>query len=822
VAAKAHLIIENQYRVNSPCFFVKTILSSYAKYNFKTNEYVRASKKTKLHIRGTHMKLNSTSKYVALALGLSITGHSIAQENSDEIKSDGIFEKIQVTATKRTKSIQDVPVSVSALSGEQLDALGLSDNAQITQQIPNFQVNAWSPQITIFNLRGVSQNNFVDNLEAPIAVYQDEAYVSSMNAISGQMFDIERVEVLRGPQGTLFGRNATGGLVHYISRGADDEYTTGYLDASVGSYNRQSLEGAIGGAITENVRGRVAFRHETADGYIKPMTDGPESIDQRAIGGADGYGIRATLEADLSDTLLAEFIFKFSKDDDVPTGGYVFENCDFDADELCPVDASGRAIVTEGVVSGDPHVHMSDTRGFLNRETTSTTLKLTKEFDDMELVSITNYLNMDKSYLEDGDAFPLPIVVFGQDMDLTQFSQELRLSGNTDTLEWQFGGYYMDVEMDADALTIGAPNIDISFSLFDAGIISAPTVFDDNPFDGRSDREYNLTVENMSIFGQIDYALAQDLTLTAGLRYSKDTKEIDWVAFFSSDQQTTAIPYAATSSNINSSNPNLFNVFEDDEINYSDYAARLSLSYDFSKDTLGFVAWNRGIKGGNWTLSSGVSPDRFVHEPEVLNSFEVGIKTELTKDTRLNATTYYYDYTDYQTFVAIPPGEVSPNPQIGNSDATAYGAEFELVSSVTDNLDVLLGVAFSHSEVEKIQAGAAPVLNAEFPNAPGVSGNYLIRYYTELGENEIVLQFDGAYYGDQFLEVTNGPGTVQEAYNISNLSIAYQTENWTISLASNNVFDKIYKAYSLDLGALGATTYYAPPRTTSLSAKYQF
>jgi len=527
-------------------------------------------KKLKQHIRGTFMKLNSTSKYVALALGLSITGQTFAQENSDKTESAGIFEKIQVTATKRTESIQDIPVSVSALSGEQLDALGLSDNVEITQQIPNFQVNAWSPQITIFNLRGVSQNNFVDNLEAPIAVYQDEAYVSSMNAISGQMFDIERVEVLRGPQGTLFGRNATGGLVHYISRGAEDDYTSGYLDASVGSYNRQSLEGAIGGAITDNVRGRVAFRHETADGYIKPMTDGPEGIDQRAIGGADGYGIRATLEADLSDTLVAEFIFKFSKDDDVPTGGYVFENCDFDADEFCPVDASGRAIVTEGVVSGDPHVHMNDTRGFLNRETTSATLKLTKEFDDMELVSITNYLSLEKVYLEDGDAFPAPIVVFGQDMDLKQFSQELRLSGDTDDLQWQVGGYYMDVEMDADALTIGAPNIDLSFGLFEAGIISAPTVFDDFPFDGRSDREYNLTVENVSIFGQVDYELAKDLTLTAGLRYSKDTKEIDWVAFFSSDQQTTRIPYSATANNINATNPNLFNIFEDDEIDYSE------------------------------------------------------------------------------------------------------------------------------------------------------------------------------------------------------------------------------------------------------------
>jgi iron complex outermembrane receptor protein len=767
------------------------------------------------------MKLKKSSIYIALALGLTVVGQAHSQQEAQEEKKDKLFEVIEITATKRSESIQEVPVSVSALSGQQLDALGISDNAEITQQIPNFQVNAWSPQLTIFNLRGVSQNNFVDNLEAPIAVYQDESYIASMNAISGQMFDIERVEVLRGPQGTLFGRNATGGLVHYISRGASDEYTNGFVDVSVGSFNRQSVEGAIGGAISDNVRARFAFRHETADGYIEPMAGVPD-VDQRAIGGADGYGLRGTIEVDFSDTLLGEFIIKYSKDDDVPTGGYVFENCDFDANELCPVDASGRAIVTGGVVSGDEHKHMNDTRGFLNREVTSLTAKLTKQFDEFELVSITNHLNMDKSYLEDGDAFNAPIVVFGQDTDFTQFSQELRMSGYTDRLKWQVGGYYMDIDMDTDALTIGAPNIDLSFGLFEAGIISAPTVFDDFPFDGRSDREYNLTVENVSVFGQIDYDLADDMMLTAGLRYSKDTKNINWVAFFSSDQQAERIPYAATESNLNVEAASIFNRFADDSIDYSDYAARLSLKKQFSDSTMGFVSWNRGIKGGNWTLSSGVSPERFRHEPEVLNSFEVGIKTELAKGTRLNATTYYYDYDDYQTFVAIPPGEVSPNPQIGNSDATAYGAELELISSLTDNFDMMLGLAFSNSEVEAIQAGASPVLNAEFPNAPSVSGNYLFRYYKELGENTVVFQFDGAYYGDQFLEVTNGPGTLQEAYNISNLSVTYETESWSFSVWSKNLFDERYKAYSLDLGALGATTYYAPPRTSGVSARYEF
>ncbi len=773
------------------------------------------------------MKL--TISLLPLVLGLSssvIFAAEDPEQNDKKAKENeaGLFNVIEVTASKRKESIQTVPVSVAAMSGEQLNALGISDNSEITQQIPNFQVNAWSPQITIFNLRGVSQNNFVDNLEAPIAVYQDEAYISSMNAISGQIFDIGRVEVLRGPQGTLFGRNATGGLVHYISKGADDIETNGYFDVSYGSFDRTSIEGAVGGELSESVRARIAFRSETADGYIEPM-DIP-SVDDRAIGGADGYGFRATFDVDFSDTLLGEFIIKISEDNDVPTGGYAFENCEFDVDELCPVDAHGRAIVLPGVVSEDPHVHMNDTRGYLNRETSSYTAKFTKEMDnEVEFVSITNLLIMEKSYLEDGDAFPLPIVVFGQDSDIDQISQEIRFSGESDGMQWQVGGYYMDLDMEADALTAGAPNIDLSFDLWAAGIISDPVVGDgdDNPFDGRSDRHYNMSVQNISIFGQVDYDLGDAMTLTAGLRYSKDTKEMNWVAFFTSDQQATPIPYAATANNSNSGADSIFNYLSDDEIDYSDFAARLALKKQFSEDTMGFISWNRGIKGGNWTISSSVSLDRFAHEPETLNSFEAGIKSTISDNVRLNATAYYYDYEDYQTFVAIPAGETSPNPQIGNSDATAYGAEFELVTSPTENLDILLGLALSESEVESVAAGPTPVLNAELPNAPGISGNYLVRYYVPMsGASNLVFQMDGAFYGDQFLEVTNGPGTKQESYNVNNTSISYEVNNWSFTLWAKNITDEVYKAYSLDLGILGATSYYAPPRTSGVSVRYDF
>lgn len=733
-----------------------------------------------------------------------------------------VLEEVVVTATKRQESVQDIPLSVSALSGEQIDALQLSDMTEITQQIPNLQLNAWSPQLTIFNIRGVSQNNFVDNLEAPIAVYQDDAYIASLNALSGQLFDLERIEVLRGPQGTLFGRNATGGLIHYISRGADDEEFNGYARVLGGSFDRFALEAAAGGSFSDKLRGRIAFRYEEAEGYIDPDTSIPP-VDDRAIGGADGFGIRAMLQVDFSETLQGDFIAKFNKDDDIPTGGYVFENCEFDADELCPVDENGRAITQPGVVSGDEHLHQNDTRGFLDRETLNLTAKFVKDIGDTtEFVSISNYMDLEKTYLEDGDAFPVPIVVFGQVADTTQFSQEFRLSGSADKLQWQVGAYYLDYQFDGEGLTIGAPNIDLSFALADAGIIAAPVVFDDNPFDGRSDRITDLSVVNFSLFGQVDYDLADTWTLTAGLRWSDDTKEIDWTAFFTSDDDPDPILYAATASNPNSGAATILNFFEDDEINYDDFAARLSLQKQFSDTTQGFVSWNRGIKGGNWTLSSGVSPDRFTHDEEVLNAYEIGIKSDVTDTVRVNATVFYYDYEDYQTFIATPQGAVSPNPQVGNSDATVYGGELELFLNPAEDWDVMLGLALNDSEVEQVEAGAVPIIDAEMPNAPNVSANYLFRFSPEAAGGELIVQVDGAYYGDQFLEVTNGSGTVQDSYNVTNVRLGWRNNNYSISVWSKNVFDERYKAYSLDLGVLGATSYYAPPVTYGVTLEAFF
>ena len=203
------------------------------------------------------MKNTINNRSARYSQNLSVSVLTIAMAAATEA---AVLEEVVITAQKREQNLQDVGVSVTAYSGDQMKALGVTNTTEITEQIAGLQMTSFSPNLVTFNIRGVSQNNFTDNNEAPVAVYIDDAYVASMNAISGQLFDIDRVEVLRGPQGTLFGGNATGGVIHYVTRGARDEEFNGYIEGTYSDYSKYSIEGAVGGSISDSVRFRIAGR----------------------------------------------------------------------------------------------------------------------------------------------------------------------------------------------------------------------------------------------------------------------------------------------------------------------------------------------------------------------------------------------------------------------------------------------------------------------------------------------------------------------------------------------------------------------------------
>ena len=314
-----------------------------------------------------------------------------------------VLEEVIVTAQKREENIQDVGISITALSGNTLQALGLDNMQEISQQVPGLQLQTFTPAFTIFNLRGISQNNFTDNLEAPIAVYVDDVYVASMNGIGMQMYDMDRVEVLRGPQGTLFGRNATGGLIHYVTRKATEDETNGYARASVADFGSTSFEGAIGGVFSDTVRGRLAGRWETSDGYveagIEPFTG--TQVTGRDTYGADGYSVRGSLQIDATDNVLIDLGASYTKDDDVPTGMYIVTFAAADPDTGLGVPLPGGTGPLDGgsSLADDPHKHASFENPFFDREVLSLRANITADLDNgMEFTSITGFLDLDKFY----------------------------------------------------------------------------------------------------------------------------------------------------------------------------------------------------------------------------------------------------------------------------------------------------------------------------------------------------------------------------------------------------------------------------------------
>jgi iron complex outermembrane receptor protein len=710
--------------------------------------------------------------------------------------SQGVFGDIVVTAQKRREKIQDVGISITALSGDTIKTLNLTNMQQISQQVPNLQVSTWTPAFTTFNLRGISQNNFQDNLEAPVAVYMDDVYVGSMNALGLPIFDIDRIEVLRGPQGTLFGRNATGGLIQFISNGADETRLNGYVEGELADFGTTKLEGAIGGQVAPGIRARVAGFYLKSTGWMKAGFN--PILGRKALGrtsqGADGYAFRANVQADLTPNTLLSVTGFYSKDNDVPTGQYVVRFAEADP-------STGLGINPSPPLTGSVFEHASDQDTGFNRKVWSTTAKLTQRIsDNVDFTYIGNYSSLDKNYIEDagGGLFFFPFQTIAHHR---QWSHEARFSGHGPRVRWQGGVYLLDMDFNGE---------------FDA----SGEVITGSP-EGRIQGLTDLTSKNWSIFGQGEYDFTPQLTGIVGLRWSQDHKRIKFttLGFNMEDQGVPNGGVLFDYAQEIAANPQFAG---DDRISYGDVAARAQLNYKPQRDLLFYLSYNRGIKGGNWSPSPTVTLADFRHKNEVLDSYEVGMKATIAPDTRLNVAAFYYDYHDYQAFSLT-----NLQPQVTNSDATVKGAEIELYSRPLRNFDLALGAAFLDSNVDFVPAvfPGTGTSDAELPQAPHVTLNALGRYTVPISFGSLAFQVDGRYASNHFLEGTNSQVSFQKGYFVGNASIAVGgvEDRWRATLWVKNFTNSKYKVYNLDLGLAGfVEQMYAPPRQFGATLNFRF
>lgn len=728
-----------------------------------------------------------------------------------EFTSANVLEEVIITAQKREQSLQDVGISVSAFSGDQLKQLGYTNTTDITAQTPALNFSSWSPSLTFLNIRGVAQSDFADHHEPPNALYIDEAYVSSMGAVEAQMFDLERVEVLRGPQGTLFGRNATGGLLHLLSTKPSEEFEA-YAEVTFAEYEQVKLEGAVGGALTDSILGRLSIATNRHDGWLDNRTG-------EDLGDAESYAIRGQLLFDLSegsDLLLklhhSEYnangaAYSFAANGVGPNGlGVTLDRTelgtfvDFFGNTFQTCPGCNAHWYTEP--DGDRRTGSVDEVGDFDRSITGMTGKFTMSIGDVELTSITDYLVIHKDYLEDTDASPVVIVRFFTDQNLKQFSQEVRLHAEKDRFNWTAGAYYLDIDNDT-ASGLAPINIAPFLGLnFPGAFVPLNTGF-----------VANTSTESWALFGHAEYDLSSKVTLIAALRYTEDEKTADYT--LSDDTPPPPFGPGPVFQQFNShTSPFATQEFEN-------VAAKVEIDWKPTDDLLLYASYNRGHKAGsfNYPFIGPVNFSALSHDEEVLTSIEAGFKgTFQDGRIRLNVSAFYYDYKDHQASFFVNLSNI-----IGNVDAEAYGLEAELVVSATDRLEFMLGASFEETETKDVGMPDGSVQDRELSFVPDFTLNGLARYTWPMAKGNLTAQVDFNYSDDYCFTVVCHFSERADSYVVGNARLTYTAsdEKWSVSAFVRNLGDTDYRIYATDASFVGFhTDVLNPPRWFGATFSY--
>jgi len=793
-----------------------------------------------------------------------------------------LLEEIVVTAQKREQGLQDVGIAINAFSGAQLDALGIEQSIDIATFTPGVHISGnLAGQNTQFSIRGVTQNDFNDIIEAPNAAYLDEGYLAIAQAQTFAVFDIDRVEILKGPQGTLFGRNATGGLIHYVSRKPSFEQSEGFIDLSIGRFdtdadaNQFVAEGALSGPLSDNVAGRASFRYSKQDGYLNNIY--PAQTPAAGTLGSPSPGAGAGADLGDDDTFAGRVILAIKSGDntditlsanyansDVATGPYqskstiaVFNGDPNAGGELVnvidtPANETRSSIIQgtnldggvdiidgDGPGGGSPFtifpraVPGGDLFGYLDPDgddfNTSSdfafedqgsteTLGLNAKVEvtlanDVTFTSITDFKDYEKLLFIDVDAAPVNQLANYAGVDASSFTQEFRWNGETEKSRWVAGLFYLKIDNDSDN-GLKAPSGSIVNTLFgapfDIGVVST------------------LETDSYSIFGQYEYDLRDDLTLTAGLRLIREEKDFQTeIGFlFSNDNFTVnqgdflpnvPLPGAPFSADLDSSD--------------TFWTGKLQLDWRPSDDLLVYGGINRGVKAGSFNapllgafLGSG-GVDALPYGEETLLSYEVGFKKTLADGiSTINASAFYYDYSDYQAFLFVGVGGV-----VINADAENIGAELEFQTSPADGLDTIFSVSVLDATVEDVPLRAfspLPPRDVDPTYAPSFQATAIARYEWPAFGGNMHVRGDISYSDEFFYNLRNFDADKFDSYTLVGAGIGWENENadLKLDLQIRNLTDERAGVQGFDLATLCGCNEvsYRAPRAVSLSLRKSF
>uniref|UniRef100_A0A486XSZ8 TonB-dependent receptor n=1 Tax=Rheinheimera sp. BAL341 TaxID=1708203 RepID=A0A486XSZ8_9GAMM len=717
----------------------------------------------------------------------------LAQESDkDQQAKEQELETITVTAQKRSQSIQEVPISIATLSGEKFDAIFSSgdDITALAIKVPGLYAETSNGRAAPrFYIRGLGNTDFDLAASQPVSIIMDEVVMENVILKSFPLFDVQQVEVIRGPQGTLFGRNTTAGIIKFDSVKPRQEFDA-YVKTTAGTLGQFNVEGAVGGGLTDELSARISLLSQHRSDWVDNSFTGEND----AMG---GYNERAgrlqfLYEADEFDALL-----------NVHSRNYDGTSSLFRANILSPgSDSLNSNYDRDSVFYDNPSANSQ------NYDAWGASLKLDFQFDGMTLTSISAMERADGGGIGDIDGgtpagpgfIPFGAVTEDQLKDLEQYTQEVRLASDTsEALSWQVGGFYFDS-------TFGVNSID--------GFFGATEVFHGNT--------------SWALFGQTSYKVDDKLDITAGIRYTDDVK-----TFSVGNQNVDGFALVIGAAQIQQYDPIKVS---DDQISWE-----LSANYRLTDKTSLFARVADGfraqsIQGRDVAFEAPPS----VADSETITSFEVGAKSDLLNNTlRLNGALFYYTIDDIQ--LSAIGGQTQGNQLINADKGVGYGFEFDFDYRVLPNFSLGGGFSYNNTELQDDTLTVAPcgsgmctVLdprNAQnlalidgnpFPQAPETILTLNGRYDFPISSGEIYI------YGDYQLQGKTNLFLYESAEFKSNnnyeagLRVAYinYDNNYEVGVFSRNITDQDNLKGAIDFNNL--TGFVNEPRTFGVDFKINF
>ena len=718
---------------------------------------------------------------------------------------------IIVTATRRGESAQSIGISISALSGDQLTALGVKDTSALALYTPGLQLQSAGGEgnTMALTLRGVGQSDFNDNQEGPVAIYVDQVYSSALTGTNFLAFDLDRVEVLRGPQGTLFGRNATGGLVQFITRRPTKDFE-GYVDLGYGRFNEVTAEGAVSGPLASNLQARLSVATQQRDRYFRNTFAGGEGGN-----GKNNFAGRLQLAWQPTDSVDIRLTARGAKATGIgPRGRHETTFID-------PATGLASAVPTNvdqyGTGAGN------DIAGYANRDSNywsgafdqrnpltlsqwGTTGYVDVDLGAVKLFSITDYTSFYHRYREDSDLSPVRGLRYGIDSKIGQFSQELRVQYDSDAVKAQVGAYYLSIN----------GRYQNQFTIYKA--FATPLGL--GPDDIGSLVPWTTRTRSSSVFAQAEVPLARTLKATAGVRWTSDIKRqvLDSYAVTLAPGQDEL-----SSADINPAGSLLTATYRDRRAD-SFISWKLGLDWTPLPRTLVFASITRGQKGGGYNVpffASDSLTGSFRFRPEQLTSYEGGIKISGSGFLRrFNISAYHYDYKDFQAFQFVNVAAL-----IFNANARVTGAETEIVVSPIAGLTAQFGGAFVFDATAKnIGLPNGTFADRRLPLTPDAQLTGVLRYEIPVGTAKVATQLDGRYVTSQYYDVLNNPVGFEKGYGLLNARLFYTApgDRWSASVFVENLTNTKYRAYVVDTGLTVAQAWLGEPRTYGVKLSYKF